>query len=105
MTPLQTTVLMSDTMTIASTLSGVSIVMLLALTAVWLNNYRTFRTPLLLGLVAFGAVLLVENGVSLYYFFTMRSLYAMDPAAQRVIAAMRAFQAVALVFLTYVTMK
>ncbi|EMA55076.1 MULTISPECIES: hypothetical protein [Halococcus] len=99
------TILMSDTMTIASLLSGVSIVMLLALTAVWLNNYRTFRTPLVLGLVAFGAVLLVENGVSLYYFFTMRSLYAMDPGVQQVIAAMRAFQAVALVFLTYVTMK
>lgn len=99
------TVLMSDTMTIASALSGVSIVMLLALTAVWLNNYRTFRTPLVLGLVAFGAVLLVENGVALYYFFTMRSLYVMDPGVQQVIAAMRAFQAVALVFLTYVTMK
>lgn len=33
---------------------------------VWLSNYRTFRTPLLFGLVGFAAVMLVENLVVIY---------------------------------------
>ena len=99
------TTLMSGTMMVATALSGVSILLLVALTTVWVRNYRTFRTALTLGLIAFGAVLLVENAVALYYFFSMRSLYTMDPAVQQVIAVMRAFQTVALVFLTYVTLK
>lgn len=105
MIDITSTVLMSDTMVIASALSGVSILLLVALTAVWVRNYRTFRTTLILGLIAFGAVLLVENVVALYYFFSMRALYAMDPAVQQVVAITRALQTVALVFLTYVTVK
>ena len=97
--------LMSDTMLVASAFSVVSVLLLVALTAVWVRNYRTFRTGLLLGLIAFGAVLLLENAVALYYFFTMQTLYAMDPAVQQVITVMRALQTVALVFLTYVTVK
>ena len=86
-------------------LSGVNVLFLLALTAVWLRNYRAFRTPLLLGLVAFGLVLLVENAVAIYYFFSMHMLFTSDPTVQTVVAALRGLQFVALAFLTYVTMK
>lgn len=96
---------MNDSMVVASALSGVNILLLAALTAVWVRNYRTFRTPLILGLMAFGVVMLVENAVSLYYYFSMQMLYAADPAIQQVVTVTRALQAVALVFLTYVTMK
>lgn len=86
-------------------LSGINVVLLLALTVVWLRNYRAFRTPLLLGLVAFGLVLLIENAVAIYYFFSMHMLFTSDPTVQTVVAVLRGLQFVALAFLTYVTMK
>lgn len=96
---------MSETMLIASAFSAVSILLLIVLTAVWVQNYRTFRTGLVLGLIVFGVVLLVENAVALYYFFTMQTLYTMDPAIQQVIVVLRALQTIALMVLTYVTVK
>lgn len=86
-------------------LSGVNVVLLLALSVVWLRNYRTFRTPLLLGLVAFAVVLLIENAAAIYYFFSMKMLFAADPTVQTVVAVLRGLQFVALAFLTYVTLK
>ena len=95
-----------NSLTLAATaLSGVNIVMLAALVVVWARNYRTFRTPLILGLVAFSTVMLVENAVAVYYFLSMRMLFTADPTVQRVVFALRALQLLALAFLTYVTMK
>lgn len=95
-----------NTVTLAGiVLSGVNVVLLLALSVVWLRNYRTFRTPLLLGLVAFAAVLLVENAAAIYYFFSMEMLFTADPTVQTVVAVLRGLQFVALAFLTYVTLK
>ena len=96
---------MSTTTTVATVLAGVNVLLLAILTLVWARNYRTFRTSLLLGLMAFGAVLLVENAVAVYFFFGMGSLYSMEPTAQVTIAAMRALESVALVLLLYVTLK
>ncbi|WP_148416682.1 hypothetical protein [Haloferax sp. KTX1] len=89
----------------ASALSGVNIVLLAALTAVWIRNYRTFRTSLVLGLLAFAVVMLVENAVALYFFFTMQSLYSGDPHVQQAVLVLRGLQLVALAFLTYVTVR
>jgi hypothetical protein len=96
---------MSSAILIASALAGINVLLLAALTFVWARNYRTFRTPLILGLLAFGAAMFVENGVALYFFFSTRKLYAMNPSVQQVVAVLRALQSLALVFLTYVTMK
>lgn len=96
---------MNTTTQAAIVLSGVNVVLLLALSAVWLRNYRTFRTPLLLGLLAFGVVLLVENAIAVYYFFSMQMLFTSDPTVQLVVALLRGLQFLALGFLTYVTMK
>lgn len=96
---------MSSAILLASALAGINLLLLGALTLVWARNYRTFRTPLILGLLAFGAVMLVENAVALYFFFSMRTLYSMDPGVQEIVAILRALQSLALVFLTYVTMK
>jgi hypothetical protein len=49
-------------------------------------------------------VLLVENLVAIYFFFSMGMLYADSGAAQTTVLVMRALQVVALGFLTYVTM-
>ena len=96
---------MDSNLMIAAGLSGFSVALLLALIAVWVRNYRTFRTPLTLGLIAFAGVLLLENVVAIYFFFSTGMLYSGDPLAQRALLSLRALQVIALSFLTYVTMK
>lgn len=96
---------MDTTLLIASVLSGLSILLLLGLIAVWIRNYRTFRTALTLGLIAFGSVLLVENVLAIYFFFSTTMLYSGAPIAQQALLILRALQLFALAFLTYVTMK
>jgi hypothetical protein len=89
----------------AGALSGVNILLLLALSGVWLKNYRTFGTSLVLGQLAFGIAMLLENAVALYFFFSMSSLYSMDPHVGQFVLALRAIQLVAISILTYVTMQ
>ena len=89
----------------ATALAVVNVVLLAALTVVWVRNYRTFRTPLVAGLVAFGLVMLIENAAAIAFFLSTGMLYAGDPTAQQAVIVLRALQTLALVFLTYVTMK
>jgi hypothetical protein len=96
---------MDTTLTLATALAVLNGLALVGLLVVWLRNYRTFRTPLTLGLAAFAAVLLVENAVAVYFFFSMDALFAMSDTARSAVLAMRALQSVALAFLTYVTMQ
>jgi hypothetical protein len=96
---------MSTTMMIASALSGSSILLLAGLVSVWVRNYLTFRTPLSLGLVAFGVVLLIENALAIYFFFSTSMLYSGDPVAQQAVLTLRALQLCAVGLLTYVTMQ
>lgn len=85
--------------------AAVNAVLLLVLTVVWLRNYRRFRSGLVLGLVAFAAVLLLENLVAVYFFLSMHMLYADGPLVGQVVLGMRSLQFLAIVFLTYVTLK
>ena len=91
---------------IATALAVINVVLLTGLTVVWGRNYRTFRSPLLAGLLAFSAVMLLENLVALYFFQSgMRMLYADSSLAQQFVLLMRALETIALAFLTYVTMQ
>jgi uncharacterized membrane protein len=96
---------MSTQLLVAGGLSIVNAVLLGVLTVIWLRNYRTFRTPLVLGLVAFAAVLLVENLVAIYFAFSMNMLYAATPAVHTFVAVLRALQFVAIAILLSVTWK
>ncbi|WP_425601072.1 hypothetical protein [Halosolutus halophilus] len=96
---------MTSLMTAASVFSGLNIVLLLVLGSVWGRNYREFRTPLTLGLLAFAAILFVENLVALSFFFSMGMLYSGSSTAQLAVLAMRGLQFLALVFLTVVSMR
>jgi hypothetical protein len=96
---------MGTGITAASALAGVNVLLLLALTAVWVRNYRQFRTGMVAGLVAFGAVMLLQNAAALYFFFSMRMLYSGDPGVQGAVAVLKALESLALAFLTYVTMR
>jgi hypothetical protein len=96
---------MATPIVIATAFAAVNVVLLVALTVVWVRNYRTFRTSLIAGLIAFGVVLLIENALAIYYFFSMKMLYSGDPTVQQAVATLRGLQLVALGFLTWVTMK
>lgn len=90
---------------IATGFAALSLVLLVVLTAIWVRNYREFRTPLILGLVVFALVLLLENATAIYFFFSMRMLYAADPTVQTSVAVLRGLQFVALCFLTWATLQ
>jgi hypothetical protein len=96
---------MTPWLTVATTLAGLNALLLVALGGVWLRNYRTFGSTLILGLLAFAAVMLVENLLAIYYFFSMQMLYAGDPLAQQSVVVLRALEFIALLVLTYVTMQ
>ena len=92
-------------MVVASALAGINLLLLVVLTGVWLRNYRTFRTALVAGLVAFGGIMLVESAVAVYFFLTMQDFYAGDPHVQWAVLVLRGLQSLAVAFLTYVTLK
>ena len=96
---------MEPAITGAMGLAGVNAVILLVLSAVWVRNYRTFRSPLTLGLLAFGVVFLLENVMAVYFFFSMGSLYSMSPLVGEAVLVLRALQFLAVVFLAYVTVQ
>jgi hypothetical protein len=90
----------------AAALSGLNLVLLSALAVVWARNYRTFQTPLTLGLLGFAVVLAVENLVALGFFVSpMAMLYAGEEVATLAVLGMRLLQFTALVLLTYVTLR
>jgi len=96
---------MDTTIQAATALAGVNVVLLAALTVVWLRNYRTFRTTLVLGLVAFAVVMLLENAMAIYYFLDMQMLYSGDPGVQEAVLVLRGLQFLAIAALTWVTVK
>lgn len=96
---------MSTWITVATAFAGLNVLLLATLGFVWLRNYRTFGTPLILGLLAFATVMLVENLVAVYFFFSMGMLYSGSPTAQQFVAGLRVLEFLALLCLTYVTMQ
>ncbi|PCR91752.1 hypothetical protein CP557_15200 [Natrinema ejinorense] len=96
---------MGPWMLVATLLSAVNALLLVVLTIIWVRNYRTFGSEMTAGLAMFGAVLLLENVVAIYFFFSTGMLYANSPGVQQSVATLRVLQTVALAFLTYVTAK
>lgn len=96
---------MGEMILIASVMAAANVLLLGALTTIWLRNYRQFGSSMIAGLVGFGAVLLLENAAAIYFFFSMQMLYSGDPGVQKVMMLLRGLQTVSLVSLTYVTMK
>jgi len=96
---------MVDPLLVATVVSTLNIAVLAVLTAIWAKNYREFRTPLVLGLLVFGLVLLAENGVAIYFFFSMKMLYAADSTVQSAVGVLRGMQFVALAFLAWATLQ
>ena len=91
--------------TIATAFSAGNLVLLGVLTYVWLQNYRAFRTTLVLGLLLFSLVFMLENLVVVYFFFAEEMLYGYEPIVHQVMLALRGLQFLALLSLVYVTLK
>jgi hypothetical protein len=96
---------MSTLITIATAFAALNVLLLGVLTVIWLRNYRTFKTPLILGLLAFVSLMLLENAVSIYFFFSMGMLYSGSPIAQQYVVVLRGLEFLAIAFLTYVTLQ
>ena len=88
--------------------AGFNAVVLIALVLVWARNYRELHSKHTLGLLVFGALMLAENGLALY-FFTMDP--TLSPWFQTAVPeppaiammALRLVTSGALVFLAWVT--
>ncbi len=85
-------------------LAVVNVALLTVLGSIWLQNYRKFRTNLLLGLLLFAGVLAVENLVAIGAYLSTEMIYASGKTAMIAIVGLRALQFVAISFLTVVTL-
>ena len=90
---------------VAAGLSAINAVLLGILTIVWVRNYRTVGSGMTAGLAGFAATIPGENVLAIVFFFSTGMLYAGDPTAQQAVVVLRAIQTVALIVLTYVTVK
>ena len=89
----------------AAALSGLNLVLLGALAAVWLRNYWTFRSKPVLALCCFAALLAGENLAALAFHLSMGMLYADATGPLVVATGLRGLQFVALCFLTWATLR
>ena len=86
--------------------SVINLVLLSILTYVWVSNYRKFNSPHILGLIIFAVALSAENIAAIYFHFrAMEMLYAASPEAQIAAVFLRGLQLVALLALTWTTLK
>ena len=92
--------------TIAGGMSVLTVALLVVLTWTWLRTYRKLRTPLMLGLVLFCVLLLVENVVSLYFFFLSEEMfYVADGSIKRFVLLKHGLQLFAVAVFTYVSIR
>lgn len=99
---------MIDWIAIARVSVLLNVLMLFVLTAIWLRNYRAFKSKHAIGLAVFGAVLLAQNSLTLYFYSfhpVLASWFATDmpPQAWTANIVLHVFQTVALAFLLWVT--
>ncbi|RKD94022.1 hypothetical protein [Halopiger aswanensis] len=90
---------------LAAVFSGLNLVLLGALSAVWLRNYWTFRTKQVLALCSFAALLAGENLAALAFHLGMGMLYADATGPLLVATGLRGLQFVALCFLAWATLQ
>lgn len=95
----------SSLLAVAVGFSVLNLVLLTALSAVWLRNYRTFRNRGVLALCCFAVLLAGENVAAVAFHLGMGMLYADATGAVIVATGLRGLQFVALCFLTWATLR
>lgn len=89
--------------------AGINVVLLAALGAVWLQNYRRLGSKHTLGMTVFAGLLLVENAFAVYFYLLdpVRSVWfstAVPDVAWQALLSFHLLETVALAFLAWVTM-
>jgi hypothetical protein len=87
---------------IARVAAGVNILLLVGLLGIWVRNYRQMAAPILLGLILFGVLLLAENVIALYFYFTAP---AMPSLAVQFMMILQVLEAIGVSVLFYVTWR
>lgn len=87
--------LMLDAARVAAALN---ILMLLGLLRVWVGTYREIRAPLTFGSIVFATLLLAENIVALYFYFTAP---AMPPLAVQFMMILQVLETVSIAVFSY----
>jgi hypothetical protein len=77
-----------------------NVLLLVAITSVWIRTYREIRAPMTLGSIVFGVFLLAENAVALYFYFNAP---AMPAIAVQVMMLLQILEAIGIGALAYVT--
>ncbi len=90
-------------MQITTLLTGVNIVLLLALLYVYLGNYMKLKSSFTLGLISFVALFLIQNVVSMYYYVTMMPYFVM--AVETHVLILTVLQTAAFSVFNYLTYK
>ena len=85
---------------VARAAAGVNVLLLLALGYVWASNYWEIRSQQTLGTLLFALLLLAENVMALYYYF---SGIAIPAPAMEAMVVLNLLETAAIAFLTYVT--
>jgi hypothetical protein len=89
--------------------TGVNVLLLLALCAVWGRNYYELRSKHALGLLIFAGLLLFENGFAFYYYLIDPKLSAwfatkVPDIAWQVMLLFHVLETLALGFLAWITL-
>ncbi|MFP8953259.1 hypothetical protein ACLI4Z_09850 [Natrialbaceae archaeon A-arb3/5] len=90
---------------LAVVFSGLNLLLLGSLLAVWIHNYRTFRNRQVLALCCFSVLLAGENVAAVAFHLSMGMLYADATNAIVVATGLRGLQFAALCFLVWATMR
>ncbi len=85
--------------TIATALSAL---MLAVLLWIYVKNFRQIKSKFTAGLMVFAGLMLLQNIVSLYYYFTMMDLYVAQVSVQVLIYSL--LQMVAYIVLLFITL-
>lgn len=94
---------MDPMIAVAAGVAAVNVALLLVLVGIWVRNYSTFGSNLVLGLVVFGAAMVIENAMAVYFFLSTQMLYAGGQTVQQAVLVLRLIEFVAVAVLTYVT--
>ena len=84
-------------------LEGLNTLLLIALLAVYIPNYRAIKSAIGIGLILFTLVLLIQNLVGLYLHFTGGGLYEKMAATQEF--GLQLIETIALAALAYSAWK
>ena len=90
---------------IGGSLSAFSIGLLVVLIYVWSQNHRQYRTELTFGFLCFGIALLLENLAVLYMWYMMEMMYATAAPTKQVFVLTAFFECLALVAISWVTVR